>query len=464
MNDPDTIVVGAGLAGLSAARTLTDAGRSALVLEARERVGGRVLNHRWADGSVGELGAQWIGPTQDYALGLAREAGLELYSSYETGTHQAFLRGRLRRFRGETYGLPPWGILDGLVAQKRLEAMARAVPLEAPWSARRAREWDGQTLESWLRRNMRTRVGREFFRGICASVFCAEPEDVSLLHFLFYVHSGNSIEHLLKLRGGAQESRVVGGTQRLAFALAERLGERVITNAAVAAIEQGEDGVTVRREDGAVHRAARVIVTLPPPLAARLRYSPSLPGIRDQLTQKIAMGSVIKCMARYARPFWRDAGLSGFGISVERPVNVVLDNSPHDARCGVLVGFIEGRDARRLGAVTPEERRAVVLETFASYVGTRAHAPLEYQDKDWSQDPWTRGCYGAHFAPGVWTQFGEALRRPCGRIHWAGTETAAVWNGYMDGALRSGERAAKEVLASLPSSRRGGHRPQAVAS
>ncbi|MCB9754308.1 MAG: FAD-dependent oxidoreductase [Myxococcales bacterium] len=447
MNDPEFIVVGAGLAGLAAARALTAAGRQALVLEARDRVGGRLLNHTWSDGHVGELGGQWIGPTQDHALRLVRELGLELYPSYETGTHLAYRRGRLRRFRGETFGLPPWGLLDGLVAQRRLEAMARAVPLEAPWSAPRARAWDGQTLESWLRRHMRTRVGYEFFRAVCTAIFCAEAEDVSLLHFLFYVRSGRSLDQLLRLRGGAQESRVVGGSQRIALALAEQLGERVITGAAVDAIEQGEDGVVARCTGGAVHRAARVIVTLPPPLAARIRYSPALPGLRDQLTQKLAMGSVIKCMARYPQPFWRDAGLSGFAISVERPVNVIFDNSPHGGGCGVLLGFIEGREARALGELAPADRRALVLENFASYFGERARAPLEYEDKDWSQDPWTRGCYGAHFAPGVWTQFGAALRRPCGRVHWAGAETAAVWSGYMDGALRSGERAAQEVLA-----------------
>jgi monoamine oxidase len=446
--DIDVIVVGAGLAGLQAANTLVEAGRRVALLEARDRVGGRVLNHTWADGSTGELGAQWIGPTQDHVIALAEASGLELYPSYEAGTHQAILHGKHKRFVHDTYGLPPFALLDGLQAQMRLQAMARSVPLEDPASADRAVEWDGMTLESWLRRHMRTRLGRDFFRGICASIFCAEAQEVSLLHFLFYVHSGNSIEHLLRLKGGAQESRVVGGTGRLAMALADRLGDVVKTSCPVRLIRQDEAGVTVVTDHGS-HRAERVIVTLPPPLAGRLQYEPPLPPLRDQLTQKVAMGAVIKCMARYERPFWRDRGLSGFAISVDRPVNVILDNSPADGDGGVLVGFIDGAYARRVSELSDAERERVVLETFAEYFGPEAARPVEYVDKDWSADPWTRGCYGGHFAPGVWTQFGEALRRPCGRIHWAGTETAAVWNGYMDGALRSGVRAAGEVDALL---------------
>ncbi len=195
----------------------------------------------------------------------------------------------------------------------------------------------------------------------------------------------------------------------------------------------------------AVPLSGSVIVTLPPALCGRLDYDPILPGLRDQLTQRVPMGSVIKCSAVYDRPFWRDAGLTGQATSDSGAVRITFDNSPPDGRPGVLLGFIEGDEARAWGQRSPSDRRAAVLESLVAYFGAPAGAPTAYIEHDWSADPWTRGCYGGFMPPGVLTTYGPALREAIGRVHWAGTETADVSNGYMDGAVRSGERAAGEI-------------------
>jgi monoamine oxidase len=191
--------------------------------------------------------------------------------------------------------------------------------------------------------------------------------------------------------------------------------------------------------------ARRVIVALPPALAGRIEYDPPLPSQRDQLTQRMPMGTVIKCIAVYDEPFWREDGLTGQAISLPGPAQVVFDNTPPNGS-PALLAFLEGKDARELAAVSEAERRDAVLRTFQRLFGRRAAHPTLYADKDWSSEPYSRGCYAGVFGPGAWTAYGRHLRGAVGRIHWAGTETATRWMGYMDGAIQSGKRAAAEVL------------------
>ena len=356
----------------------------------------------------------------------------------------------------------PLALADFEQARARLDRMARQVPLEEPWMAPKAGAWDMQTFATWVQRNTRTAAARSLFELATEAVWAAEPGDVSLLHVLFYTRSGSGFNTLVGTGGGAQQDRVHGGSQRLALLMAEQLGaERLRLGAPVRAIEHGEAGVAVHASrlvqpqpeqvdlPGVVVAARRAIVAIPPTLAGRIAYDPPLPARRDQLTQRMPQGTVIKTMAIYERPFWREQGLSGQATSDAGPARVVFDNSPADGSPGVLLGFLEGRLARQWGARPASERREAVLAGHARLFGERAASPGRFVERVWAEEEWTRGCYGCLMTTGGWTEFGRSLRTPVGPLHWAGAETATVWNGYMDGAVQSGERAAAEALAAL---------------
>jgi monoamine oxidase len=444
----DVVVVGAGFAGLAAALRLAERGIDALVLEARDRVGGRVLNEPIGDGKVLEVGGQWIAPTQTRMRALTDAMGVETFKTHSAGETVVEFDGELTRFRGFYPPISKAVLADLFVAQKRLDRMARQVPVEEPWRAAKAARWDSQTFATWLRRNVPTRGGRLMLEAGTEAVWATHPADLSLLHVLFYARAAGGFEALLSTEGGAQDSRFVGGSQLVALRAAERLGDRVVLEAPVRRIEHGPAGVRVVCDDRAI-QARRAIVSIPPPLAARIAYDPPLPGARDQLTQRFPMGSVVKCFAIYSEPFWRARGMSGQAISDVGPVKTAFDNSPPDGSPGILMGFLEGRQARELGRVAPDERRRAVLGCFERFFGPEAARPERYLDKAWADEEWTRGCYGASLPPNAWTDFGHALRAPIGPIHWSGTETATQWSGYMDGAVQSGERAAEEVARAL---------------
>jgi len=443
------VIVGAGLAGLAAARELSAQGVAVVVVEARERVGGRVLNHDIGGGNVVEVGAQWIGPSQDRLAALAAQLGIETFPTHGAGHNVIEYGGRLRRYRGAIPRLNPVVLVDVERAQRRLDRLARSVPLDAPWEAPNAARLDGQTAATWLRRNLATRAGRTLLELAIEAVWAAQPEDMSLLHMLFYIHSAGGLDMLFDTEGGAQQDRFVGGSQRIPLAMVEALGaEQMLLRAPVRKIEHGSHGVTVHA-DGCTARGRLAIVAIAPPLAGRIAYDPPLPGCRDQLTQRMPLGTVAKCMAIYDEPFWRADGLSGQGTSDVGPVRLTFDNSPPAGTPGVLLGFLEGRRARELGRLPADERRTAVVDTFARLFGPRAASPDAYVERLWAEEEWTRGCYGCHMPTGAWTGYGHALRAPVGPLHWAGAEYAPVWNGYMEGAVRSGEQAAAEALERL---------------
>jgi monoamine oxidase len=459
------VVVGAGIAGLTAARRLVAAGVDTRVVEARDRVGGRTLNYnvtapQASPGTIVEVGGQWVGPGQDRVLALIDELGLSTFKTYEAGNYIDYRNGRKTQY-GHVFPVDPFnlglnrlpltnpiGAAEAALAIQKLTSMAEQVPLDAPWTAANAVEWDSQTFQTWMNANLFTASAKSLMQLVIETLFCAEPRDISLLHVLLGFHSGGSLEHMISTTGGAQDSRIVGGSQLISLRMAEALGSRVMLRAPVTRIEHNDAGVRVIGDQFSV-RAQHAIITLPPTLAGRIAYAPPLNGVRDQLTQRLPMGSVIKVQCVYPKPFWRDAGLNGQVTSNTGPVKSTFDNSPPDGSIGVIVGFITGSEARTATLQTREQRMTGVIESFVRYFGEEARTPLEYIERDWSSEEYSRGGYLGYAAPGVWLDYGAALDAPIGRIHWAGSETAEINRGYFDGAVRSGERAAEDVTALL---------------
>lgn len=450
MFDVDVVVVGGGLAGLSAARKLVAAGQTAIVLEARDRVAGRNLGGLLSNGVPVEMGGQWVGPTQDVVLELIDELGLETFRSFDQGKALTVFDGNIVRYSDKTFGLPPKSAEEVGRLWDQLEALALTVTVGEPWETEGAQDLDRQTLDSWLVANTGDSLARRFFRILVPALFSAESPELSLLHFLFYIKSGTSLDSLMNTTGGAQERRVVGGTHLISERMATALSEAVRLNSVVRTIRQDGTGVVVEYEGGSV-TAQHVIVAVPQTLAGRIRYFPSLPALRDGLTQQMPAGAVIKFQIGYDKPFWREGGLSGNVWSFDDAFNVVLDNSPNDGSCGVLVGFLEGTHACTASLMSVAERRSLVIGSLVKYFGPKAAEPFDIVEQDWTAEEFTRGCYGGRLGASAWTQYGKALAAPVGRIHWAGAETSSIWNGYMDGAIRSGRRAADEILHALVS-------------
>ncbi|MGK2954837.1 MAG: flavin monoamine oxidase family protein [Solirubrobacterales bacterium] len=450
----DAVVVGAGLAGLMAARKLASQGKTVKVLEARGRVGGRTLNHDIGDGDVIEVGGQWLGPTQDRIAKLASDLKIKTFKTHWTGEGVYFRNGERKLYDVESPVPPDPDAGDAIGMVLKLDELGAPISRDAPWTSENALEYDGQTLETFKLANTTTSGGRFLTDLAVNAVWACEPRDISLLNVLFYISSaGNettpgSFFRLTSTTDGAQESRFVGGSQEISLRMAKRLGKRVVLNAPVRRIEtQGKTCHVI--SDKGTFKAKQVIVAVPPAVSAAITYDPILPFDRAQLIQRFPQGNAIKVQAVYSKPFWRDEGLSGYVNSDVGPVKLLYDNSPPDGSKGVLLGFIEGQEARRAGRMSPAKRKAAVLECFKRTIGAQAGKPKQYVEKNWASEEWTRGCYGGFLPPGVLTDYGPAIRKPCGRIHWAGAEHATIWNGYMDGALRSGEDAAKAVLKRL---------------
>jgi monoamine oxidase len=377
-------------------------------------------------------------------LALVEEFGLETVEQYDVGNSQLAIDGTVDEHEEAFRALSTAARSELEAAVAEIERRREAVPLEAPYDAPSAEEWDAITVESWKRETLETDAARAAFDTIFRSLLTVEPSDVSLLYFLAYVDAAGGFGPITGVEGGAQERRIVGGTQQLSQRLAEELGDAVSLETPVRAISQDDAGVTVETDSGS-YGGSYVVVSIPPALAGRIAYDPPLPARRDALTQRMPMGSTIKCVATYEAPFWREAGYSGQVLADDGVVGLVFDDSPAGGTRGALVGFVLADRARRWSERDPATRRERVLSDFARYFGDRAAEPLEYVEQAWSNEPWSAGCYAGNMTPGTMTGYGETLRAPVGRIHWAGTETATRWRGYMDGAIRSGERAAAEV-------------------
>lgn len=449
----DVVVVGAGLSGLTAAYRLTQQGRSVVVIEASDRVGGRTIDLEVADGVFTEGGGQWIGNRHTRMFTLLAELGLATFPTHTAGRTIYLRHGKRKTFRGTVPPLSPLAMADFAQAQLRLELMAQTVPADAPWTARRAPAWDGTTLGRWLDVNCRVSESRHLFTLCFTMIFCEDPHRVSLLKALHQIKTSGGLEFMINTEQGAQETRVVGGTQKVSIALAERLGDRVVLDSPVREIEQDGESVLVRSARTWV-RCNQVIVAMSPADADRITFSPGLPTRRSALQRVWHNGAESKVFAVYDKPFWREQGLNGSALTDLPVAHLVVDNSPPDGRLGILLTFIgtagAGNGLAWSDAVLdqPEARRKAVLADLVTLFGPEAGKPLRMLEKSWVGEPWIAGCTGTR-APGVMTRYTDAHIAPVGNIHWAGTEAAPEFDSYLEGAVRAAERAAGEVSARL---------------
>ncbi|KAA0703845.1 Amine oxidase [flavin-containing] [Triplophysa tibetana] len=460
----DIVVVGAGLSGLSAARDLQRRNKqlNVLVLEAKDRVGGRTLGENLpaADGmDLWDMGGQWVASSQTHVMELIKELGLEVYPQFSEGKKVHHMGGPHAKIKTYTSSIPsysPLVMLDLVQFLWRIDRLTRTVSVEDPMSSPKAQLYDSMTLQSYMEQHVWTAELKEEMALCSRAVFGMEPSQMSFLYFLMYSNAaGGALKLMEATPGSAQEFRVKGGTQQLSEKLAEQIGkERVRLGSAVMTICQNAEKIEVKTSVSTITCQA-VIVTCPPHMAAQIHYEPPLPAERQRLAQCAPVGHMLKFIITYPTAFWRNKGFSGEIVtrpSEDCPLSVTFDaTSPRGNPA--LVGFIAGVQARDWCGKEMKERRAAVISSLVKYLGPEASTYIHYQEKDWAKEEYSGGCPVNVMAPGMLTYYHPSLRKPFGRIHWAGTETATQWCGYLSGAIQSGQRASVEVLFQIsPSS------------
>ncbi|KAL6705558.1 hypothetical protein ACN47E_006675 [Coniothyrium glycines] len=454
----DVVVVGAGLSGLTAAQHLLQGNKSVVVVEARDRVGGKVYNQPLKHGGVTEVGAEFVGPTQDKVLALIKELGLSTFLTYNEGNSVLWRNGTRLSYAPDPQlgGAPPVdfeALVQIATTQAQLNEWAASLDTSAPWNHPNAADWDSITFEQFLQDATPSADAKFVLTIASKAIFAAEPRELSLLYVIAYIAAaGNEttvgdLDRLIAVADGAQESRVVGGTGLIPERLAERVGSNhIVLDAPVSSITKTSTGYRVTSRKGSVY-ANKVVLALAPPLLRRIRFSPPLPTARQQLNQEMKMPAIGKGIAVYKTPFWRaEENLNAQVISDRGAVKVTFDSTPEDASFGAILGFILGDEMRALDKLDAAQAQKLILQDYTRYFNASAANITEFVLQRWDLEEYSMGGPVAIAPPQVLTRYGSALREPVGGLHFAGTETSVYWTGYMDGAIRSGERVAKEIL------------------
>jgi putrescine oxidase len=447
MSMHDTVVIGGGVTGLVAAWRLAEAGQDVVVLEARDRVGGRLRSERH-DGSLFEIGGQWVSPDQDALIDLLGELGLETYSRHREGASlYVDEAGAAKRFTGEDLpvGIETAAAIEELT--KTLDALVAEVDADRPWDHPDAEALDRVTFQQWLLDQCDDVEARDNVALYIGPAMLTKPAwSFSALQALHMAASAGSFHNLVDA-DFILDRRVVGGLASVPLELARRLGDRVRLSQDVTSVEYGDDGATVVVGDERI-TARRVVIAVPPPLVRRIRFTPELPADHRRAREHQSFGLVIKVQAEYATPFWREQGLSGTGFGPYQLVHEVYDNTPDGSTTGHLVGFVSDEEADRVGGLSDDERRDEVLRSMAAYFGDAARTPVTYVESDWQHQELTGGAYGTSFDVGGLTRYGRVLRQPLGPIEFGTSDVSGLGFQHVDGAVRVGSEIAQRILGS----------------
>ncbi|XP_063306212.1 amine oxidase [flavin-containing] A-like [Pelobates fuscus] len=452
-NEYDVIVIGGGISGLSAAKLLFESGLSVVVLEARDRVGGRTHTIRNKEVQYVDVGGAYVGPTQNRILRVAKELGLQTYKVNVKERLIHHVKGKTHAFHG---AFPPsWNlfvILDYNNLWRTIDKWGEEIPVDAPWKAPHAAEWDQMSMKEFIDNVCWTKLAKRFALLYVNVNVTSEPQQVSALWFLWYTKLCGGTERMFSVTNGGQERKFVGGSGQISEKLMDCLQGRVKLERPVVSLDQSGDKVIVETLNHEIYQGKYVISAIPPILTTKIHFKPQLPPVRNQLIQRLPMGSVIKCMMYYKEAFWRKKDYCGamFIADDNAPVEITLDDTKPDGSVPAIMGFILSRKATALANLSKEERKKRICEYYAKALGTEeALHPIHYEEKNWCEEQYSGGCYTAYFPPGVMTQYGSVIREPVGKLYFAGTETATQWSGYMEGAVQAGERAAREVMCQM---------------
>ncbi|XP_042539566.1 amine oxidase [flavin-containing] A [Dipodomys spectabilis] len=446
----DVVVIGGGISGLAAAKLLSKYDINVLVLEARDRVGGRTYTVRNEHVKWVDVGGAYVGPTQNRILRLSKELGLETYKVNIRERLVQYVKGKSYPFRG---AFPPvWNpitYLDYNNLWRTMDKMGKEIPADAPWDAPHAEEWDKMTMKDLFDKICWTKTAREFATLFVNINVTSEPHEVSALWFLWYVKQCGGTTRIFSVSNGGQERKFVGGSGQVSERIMDLLGDRVKLSRPVTYIDHSGENIIVETLNHEVYECKYIISAIPPTLTAKIHFKPELPSERNQLIQRLPMGAIIKCMMYYREAFWKKKDYCGCMIieDEEAPISITLDDTKPDGSLPAIMGFILARKADRLTKLHKEIRKRKICELYAKVLESEeALHPVHYEEKNWCEEQYSGGCYTAYFPPGIMTQYGRVIRQPVGRIYFAGTETATHWSGYMEGAVEAGERAAREVL------------------
>ncbi|KAJ6667610.1 hypothetical protein lerEdw1_016731 [Lerista edwardsae] len=449
----DVVVVGGGISGMSAAKLLIESGLSVVVLEARDRVGGRTHTVRNKEVGYVDVGGAYVGPTQNRILRLAKELGIETYKVNVVEKNIMYSSGKSKSFRDAFPSVwNPLVFLDMNNFFRTMDELGKEIPAEAPWDSPHAAKLDRMTMKEFIDKHCWTKTVRNLATLFVNVNVTSELHEVSALWLLWYVKLCGGSTRIFSVTNGGQERKFVGGSGQITEKIMELLKDKVKLERPVVHIDQSGDNVIVETLNHEIYEGRYVISAIPPILTMKIHFKPDLPTKRNQLIQRLPMGSVIKCMMYYKEAFWKKMGFCGMMLidDEEAPISVTLDDTKPDNSKPAIMGFILVRKAFRLAEVSKEERKRKICELYAKVLGSEeALHPVHYEEKNWSAEQYSGGCYTAYFPPGIMSQYGRVIRQPAGRIYFAGTETATQWSGYMEGAVQAGERAAREILCHM---------------